>query len=85
MGSRNLLCIIHFYGRPCTRLSLPQVDYISGGDMIGGQTSPLLQAFPELPTNVAALLGKMMNQMEKINPLRSRQDSNLRSQRESDF
>ena len=35
-----------------------QVDYISGGDMLRGQRSPLLEAFPELPNNVATLLGK---------------------------
>ena len=34
-----------------------QVDYISGGDMLRGQRSPLLEAFPELPSNVATLLG----------------------------
>mmetsp|Transcript_2606 Transcript_2606/g.4745 ORF Transcript_2606/g.4745 Transcript_2606/m.4745 type:complete len:208 (-) Transcript_2606:188-811(-) len=35
-----------------------QVDYVSGGDLIEGQTSPLLQEFPDLPTNVAALLAR---------------------------
>ena len=33
-----------------------QVDYISGGDLVEGQISPLLQAFPELPNNVESLL-----------------------------
>ena len=35
-----------------------QVDYISGGDMLRGQRSTILEAFPELPNNVATLLGK---------------------------
>ena len=35
-----------------------QVDYISGGDMLRGQGSPLLEAFPELLNNVTTLLGK---------------------------
>ena len=33
-----------------------QVDYISGGDLLAGQISPLLEAFPELPENVEQLL-----------------------------
>ena len=33
-----------------------QQDYISGGDLVEGQTSPLLQAFPELPKNVETML-----------------------------
>ena len=64
-------------------ISRRQVDYISGGDMIGGQTSPLLQAFPELPQNVTALLGNISEIAKSL--FRSRQDSNLRSQRETDF
>ena len=35
-----------------------QTDYISGGDLVEGQTSPLLAAFPELPVNVERLLAQ---------------------------
>ena len=33
-----------------------QVDYVSGGDLLEGQTSRMLAAFPDLPANVAGVL-----------------------------
>ena len=33
-----------------------QTDYVSGGDLVAGQASPLLTAFPELPRNVSRAL-----------------------------
>jgi nicotinamidase-related amidase len=33
-----------------------QVDYISGGDLIEGQDTTLLDTFPELPINVTKIL-----------------------------
>jgi len=38
-----------------------QTDYISGGDLVAGQPSHLLEAFPELPSNVASLLAGARN------------------------
>jgi nicotinamidase-related amidase len=35
-----------------------QVEYVSGGDLLNGQSSGILDAFPELPANVASLLAK---------------------------
>ena len=43
-------------GRDAVLIIDLQVDYISGGDLVAGQTSSLIQAFPDLPANVAALL-----------------------------
>jgi nicotinamidase-related amidase len=33
-----------------------QMDYVSGGDLLQGQTSPMLAAFPDLPANVEHVL-----------------------------
>ena len=33
-----------------------QEDYVSGGDLLRNQVSPMLEAFPDLPVNVAELL-----------------------------
>lgn len=35
-----------------------QTDYITGGDLVDGQVSPLLEAFPDLPCNVERLLAR---------------------------
>ena len=49
-----------------------QVDYISGGDLIEGQVSTLLQNFPELPRNVSELLNRARDQSICVIHIRER-------------
>ena len=51
-----------------------QVDYISGGDLVDGQTSALAAAFPELPANVAGVLGAARAQGARVIHVRQRDD-----------
>ena len=57
-ASRRVAVVGSKAGNAALMLIDLQKDYISGGDLVAGQTSPLLEAFPELPGNVAHLLGR---------------------------
>lgn len=56
-------------GRAALMLIDLQKDYISGGDLVAGQASPLLEEFPELPGNVERLLARARDRATSPAPL----------------